>query len=142
AEPLTARLLWLGLKSRVGTREMRRKGYLERMVPPDPDDKVMDALADELPGLFGHDLADRPPIVDAQLRAMRESNLAPMLGGLERVTTLVMCAEHDPIAPPSAAREIAAGVPQTKLVQFANASHGLPITHASDVNGLLSEHLN
>jgi pimeloyl-ACP methyl ester carboxylesterase len=142
SEPLTARLLWLGLRSRVGTRAMRRTGYLERLVPLKQGKPMFDeSLLEELPGLFGHDLADRPPIVDAQLRAMRECNLVPVLGGLDEVPTIILCGAHDPIAPPSAAREIAAGIAGARLVEFADASHGLPITHADDVNTLLIEHL-
>lgn len=138
AEPLTARLLWLGLRSRVGTRAMRRNGFAARLVPP--GHTMTAAIAGELPGLFGHDLARRPPIVHEQLRAMRDTNLLPVLPRLEGVPLLALCGQHDPIAPPSAAHEIVAAVPGSRLVEFADAAHGLPITHAAAVNELLAEH--
>ena len=140
AAPLTPRMIWLGLRSRVGTRKMRRRGFLAIIMPPgnlgDPE-----ANAAGLAALFGHDLGDQLPIVDVQLKAMRGTNLTTRLPALAGLPTLVMSAAHDPIAPPSVGRVMATGIPGARYVEAADASHGLPITHAAFVNGELLAHL-
>lgn len=141
AAPLTPRMLWLGLRSRMGTRRMRRRGFLQLVLPPGV---VADyeALADGMADLFGHDLAEQPPIVGAQLRAMRAAEATSRLGELAGVPTLVVSAAHDSIAPPSAGQALAAGIPGAHYLEAPHASHGLPITHAGWVNYQLDEHLS
>src|SRR4051812_2913287 len=59
ATALTPTMLWLGTRTRIGTRRMRRHAFLRLVMPPgalDGEDK--DALAARLEPLFGHDLAD------------------------------------------------------------------------------------
>jgi pimeloyl-ACP methyl ester carboxylesterase len=141
AAPLTRRMLWLGLRSKVGTRRMRRRGFMQLVLPPGAA-AGDETLAGELAGLFGHDLADQPPIAGAQLRAMRAADASAKLGGLIGVPTLVVSAAHDPIAPPAAGRALAAAIPGARYVEAPDASHGLPITHAGWVNRLLDEHLS
>ena len=141
AAPLTPRMLWSGLGSRVGTRRMRRHAFLHLVMPPSALAQLdRDALASRLAPLFGHDLADQPPIAGAQLRAMRAADLTPRLGELAGVPTLVVSGAHDPIAPPRLGRELAAGIPGARYVEFPNASHGLPIQVPDRVNALLLEH--
>jgi pimeloyl-ACP methyl ester carboxylesterase len=135
AAPLTPRMAWLGLRARVGTRAMRRRGFLRLVLPPGAT-----ADAGALAALFGHDLADQPPVVGAQLRAMRAADLTDRLGELAGLPALVVAAAHDPIAPPRAGRAVVAGLAGARYVEVADASHGLPITHAGLVNGLLREH--
>lgn len=141
AAPLTARMIWLGMRSRIGTRKMRRRGFLKLVLPPghtaDPD-----AFAGQLADLFGHDLADTPPVVDHQLKAMRATDLTPQLGELAGRPTLIVSAAHDPIAPPSAGRALHAGIPGSRYVEVADASHGWPITHAGQADALLHDHLS
>lgn len=142
AAPLTFRMMWAGLRSRVGTRRMRRHGFLKLVMPPPaPTGAGADAMAEELAPLFGHDLADQPPIVGIQLRAMRAADATGRLGALADIPTLVMSAAHDPIAPPRVGRALANGIPGSRYVEFADASHGLPIRSAGKVNALLAEHL-
>ena len=142
AAPLTPRMIWMGLRARVGTRRMRRRGFLRLLLPPqDPAGSEPDAQTPRLDDLFGHDLADQPPAAREQIRAMRAADAASRLGRLEGVPTLVVSAAHDPIAPPRAGRALADGVPGSKYVEIPGASHGLPITHAARVNALLGEHL-
>jgi aminoacrylate hydrolase len=140
AAPLTPRMMWLGLRSRVGTRRMRRMGFLRLVLSPDAkaDPRVAERLAD----LFGHDLADQPPIVHEQLRAMRADDPYARLGELNGLKTLVVSATYDPIAPPAAGRALAAAIPGAKYMEISGASHGLPITHAAEVNRLIQAHLN
>lgn len=140
AAPLTPRMVWAGVRSRVGTRAMRRRGFLSIILPPghvpDPD-----ALAANLAPLFGHDLADQEPITGLQLKAMRRSDVSARLPELAGLPTLVMSAVHDPIAPPRITRALADGIPGARYLEADDASHGLPITHAAWVNARVREHL-
>lgn len=136
--PLTRRMMWLGLRSQLGTRAMRRRGFLGLVMPPGP---IADAerRAHEIGELFGHDLADTPRAAREQLRAMRRADVSARLGELSGIRSLVVSAEHDPIAPPALGRALAAGL-RTECIEIEGASHGLPITHATRVNELLLEH--
>lgn len=141
AAPLSRRLLWLGLRSRLGPRHLRRRAFLELIMPPaDLARADRDALAARLAPLFGHDLADQPPIASQQLAAMRAYNAAPRLGELAGLPTLILTGAHDPIAPPSAGRVLRDGIPGSRYVEWADASHGAPIQHAQRTNALLAEH--
>ncbi len=140
AAPLGLRMAWLGLRARVGTRRMRRQGFMRLVMPPGPLIES-DALAQRLSALFGHDIADQPPVAAAQLQAMRAADLTGQLGALGGIPTLVVTARHDPIAPPSAGRALRDGIPGSRYVEVADASHGLPITHHALVSGLLRRHL-
>lgn len=139
AAPLSLRMLWLGLRTKIGTRRMRRRGFLRLVMPAaaltDPD-----ATAARLAPLFGHDLADAPPVARAQLRALRRYSAAARLHELAGLGTLVLSGAHDPISPPEVSGALARGVPGARHVPFADASHGLPVQHPDRVNALLCEH--
>ena len=142
ATRLSWRMLWLGLRSRIGSRRMRRRAFLQIVMPPqelagaDPE-----AMAARLEPLFGHDIADQPPVAMTQLAALRAYDATPRLHEIIGIPTLVVSAAHDPIAPPRGGRSLAEGVAGARYVEFGAASHGVPIQRAGDVNGLLLEHL-
>lgn len=142
ATRLSARVLMLALRTRIGTRAMRRNGMI-RMIMPDAYIRQHEAgaLARELGVLFGRDLADQPRIIRQQLRATSRYDALPRLRELSGMPTLIASATHDPIAPPSLGREIAAQIAGARYVEFAEAGHALPIQLASAVNALLLEHL-
>lgn len=141
AAPFTPRLCWLGMRVRVGTRAMRRRTFVRLVTPPAMRDNAeLDALAERLAPVFGHDLGDVRPIVGVQLKALRGYGASARLGEI-RVPTVVASAAHDPIAPPRVGRALADGIPGARYAEFPDASHGLPITHAERVNELLLEHL-
>jgi pimeloyl-ACP methyl ester carboxylesterase len=139
AAPLTPRMIWLGLRSRVGTRRMRRAGFLGLVLPPGAVTDV-DTQAAGLAGFFGHDLGDQDPATSAQLRAMRGCDVSARLGELAGLPTLVVSARHDPIAPPGLSRQMATGIPGAVYMQADMASHGLPISHAEWTNAALKQH--
>jgi pimeloyl-ACP methyl ester carboxylesterase len=142
ATTMTGRLLWLGLRSRIGTRRMRRRAFLDIIMPPGALRGVdRDALAAHLEPLFGHDLAEQPPIAMTQLSALRAYDATDRLARLAGIHTLVMSAAHDPIAPPKYGRRLAAGIPDARYIEFSDASHGLPLSHPARVNELLRGHL-
>lgn len=141
AAPLTLPMLWLGMRSRIGTRRMRRLAFLRLVMPADAlANRDRDALAAELAPLFGHDLGELPPVADAQLKAMRAYTAVPRLGELAGLPTLVVSGCHDPIAPPKAGRVITAGIPGSRYVEVADASHGFPIQFPDRANAMLAEH--
>jgi pimeloyl-ACP methyl ester carboxylesterase len=138
---LSPRMMWIGTLARVGSRRSRRRAFLRIVMPPDALAAAdRDALAEQLGGLFGHDIADQPPVVMKQLGAMRGYDLTSRLPELGSIPTLVVSATHDPIAPPYAGRAIAAGVPGARYVEIPDASHGVPVQHADRINDLLLEH--
>ncbi len=141
AAPPTARMLWLGVRARIGTRRARRRAFLELILPKN----VVDAgdpeqMAQRFRGIFGRDLADHPPIEWKQLVAMRAFDAKPRLADLKDVPALIVAAAHDPIAPPALGREMAAALPGARYVEMADASHGAPIQHPERINRLLTEH--
>jgi pimeloyl-ACP methyl ester carboxylesterase len=142
ATRMSGKMLWLGMRSRVGSRAARRRAFLEMVMPPGTlqrDDAQ--ALAARLAPIFGHDLADQPPIVMKQLAALRAYDASARLAGIVDKPTLVVSAVHDPIAPPRFGRALANGIPGARYLEIENASHGLPIHRADVVNTLLDEHL-
>lgn len=142
ATALSVRMLALTLQSRIGTRAMRRHGMLRMIMPDDYLRQTdRDALAQELQQLFGRDLADQPPIVMTQLRAMSRYSAVARLPELSRIPTLVASAAHDPIAPPQLGRALAAAIDGARFIEFPHASHAVPIQCASEVNALLTDHL-
>jgi pimeloyl-ACP methyl ester carboxylesterase len=141
AAPLTLRMMWLGTRTKIGTRRMRRRAFLRLVMPPAAlAGADTDAMAERFAPLFGHDIADQPPVVSAQLRAMRSFSAASRLNELAGLPTLVLSGAHDPISPPKVSAALANGIPGARHVAFADASHGLPIQHADRVNDLLREH--
>ncbi len=142
ATKLSGRMLWLGIRSSVGTRRMRRRAFLQIVMPPGAfRDRDPDETANTLAPIFGHDIADRPPIAMKQLGALRAYDATPRLADLGRFPTLVVSAEYDPIAPPRYGRALAAAIPGARYVEFPGSSHGVTIQRAAEINSLLAEHL-
>jgi pimeloyl-ACP methyl ester carboxylesterase len=141
ATKLTPQMLWIGLRTRLGRKASRRRAFLELVCPPEAIPADIGPLASRVSGLFGHDIADQPPVAMTQLAAMRKHSVAARLGELAGVRTLVVSAAHDLIAPPRCGRAIAAGIPDSRYVELDNAAHGVPILEPGRINALLTEHL-
>ncbi|MBK7975935.1 MAG: alpha/beta fold hydrolase [Deltaproteobacteria bacterium] len=134
-------MLWTAIKSRVGPRRVRRLAFLEMIAPPATRaafdlERELVALAE----LFGHDLADQPPVVMRQLRAMARFDAGSRLRELASIPTLVLSGELDRIAPPVSGRALAAAIPGARYVELAGAGHAAPIHRAGEINALLAEH--
>jgi aminoacrylate hydrolase len=135
------RMLWIGLRTVLGTARMRRRAFLQIVYPPAllaTADR--DALAARLAPVFGHDLAVQPPVTAQQLRAMRAYDATQQLPALGGLPTLVVSAEHDPIAPPHLGRCLAAAIPGARLAVVRDAAHGVMIQCAGDIDAMLREH--
>ena len=104
-------MLPTAIRSRIGTRGMRRRAFVELVMPKSYLATLdRDRVCEELGSLFGHDLADQPPIVMRQLRAMGRFDASPV-SGLAPIPTLVVTAAHDCIARPAYGRALAAAIP-------------------------------
>lgn len=135
-------LIALGVRTRIGTRRMRRRAFLEMVMPRAVlDDEDLEALALRLSYLFSHDLADQPPIVMKQFAATRRCDATSGLAALAGIPTLVVSADLDPIAPPQYGSELASRIPGARYVEMSDSSHGVTIQRADEVNDLLLEHL-
>ena len=138
---VTSAMLVTALRMRIGTRAMRRNAFLELIMPErylQQVDRV--ALAAQLHPLFGHDLAEQPPIVMKQLGAMSKYDAGGELARLASIPTLVVSAAEDRIALPATGRALAAAIPGSKYLEIVAAGHGLPIHRAAEVNEILAEH--
>ena len=134
-------MLLTAIRSRVGTRRMRRHAFMELVMTRDflaTQDR--DRLSTELAELFGHDLADQPPIVMQQLRAMGRYDASASLSRLGAIPTLVVSAAHDGIARPQFGRALAEAIPGARYVEVAGAGHGVPIQQPETINRMLAAH--
>lgn len=139
---MTPGLLWTALRSRIGTRRMRRHAFAEIVMTPDylaSTDR--DELCERLAALFGRDLASQPSIVMRQVRAMARFDASERLAELAGVPTLVLSAEHDRIARPVFGRALAAAIPGATFIEVAGAGHAVTIQCAEDINDILAAHL-
>ena len=142
ATAMSAALLWIAIRARVGTRRMRRRAFVEMVMPRRYLSTVdRDDLCRRLEQLFGRDLADQPPIVMTQLRAMRAFDASRQLSSLAGLPTLVASATEDRIARPEYGRALAAAIPGAEFVEFTGAGHAVTIQCAAAVNDRLRSHL-
>jgi len=135
-------LAWVGVRMLFGTRRIRRRAFLDVVMPKEALSHVdRDALAARLAPIFGHDLAVQPPVVKHQLNALRTYDATPYLHELSDIPTLVVSARHDRIAPPSAGRMLTDGIPGARFIELPDASHGATVQIPERINTLLREHM-
>jgi aminoacrylate hydrolase len=130
------------MRSRLGTRRMRRHAFVEMVMPTEylaTTDR--DMLCARLGELFGRDLADSPAILMRQLRAMSRFDASARLASLAGMPTLVLSAAHDRIARPEYGRALAAAIPGARYVEVPDAGHAVTIQSAAAVNEFLLQHL-
>jgi pimeloyl-ACP methyl ester carboxylesterase len=135
----------IALRTRLGTRAMRREAFLS-MVLTDAalraagDAAARAALAEGLRPLFGRDLADQPPIIMKQLRASARYDARARLAALGAIPTLVLSAAEDRIARPIYGRELAAAIPGARFEELSDVAHGVPLTSPALINERLAAH--
>jgi pimeloyl-ACP methyl ester carboxylesterase len=135
-------MLWTAIRSRVGTRRMRRRAFVELVMTADYLATLdRDRLCADLGELFGRDLADSPPVVMQQLRAMGSFDASSRLSSLGGIPTLVVSATYDGIARPAYGRALAAAIPGARYVEIPDAGHAVTIQKAGEINRLLMAHL-
>jgi aminoacrylate hydrolase len=139
---LTRDTFFTGVRTRLGTRAMRRKAFLSLVLSKaGMDDAARPGLEATMTELFARDLADQPPIIMRQLRSMSRYDTKWRLRFLSSIRTLVVSGEEDRIAKPEYGRALAAAIPGAAYVEVANAAHAVPIESPEIVNRLLAEHL-
>jgi pimeloyl-ACP methyl ester carboxylesterase len=142
AARLTPWVLWMTLRTRLGTCRMRRHAFLEMLAPKENlrlED--LDALAARFGSLIGRDLAEQPPIVMKQLMAMARHDNSGRLEELASIPTLVVSAQHDRIALPEYGRVLAEAIPGASFEEIPAASHGVTLFNAPQINARLAEFL-
>jgi pimeloyl-ACP methyl ester carboxylesterase len=128
------------LRTRLGSRAMRRRAFLEMLYPTDHLAKVDPVeLAKSVANLIGRDLADSPAILMKQVRALARHDLSTHLGALAGIPTLVLSGAHDLIAPPRFGRQLANLIPGARFEEIGNASHGMTLQEARLINQLLGK---
>jgi pimeloyl-ACP methyl ester carboxylesterase len=138
---LTPSLLWITLRMRFAPRRLRRKAFMELVVPPGETKVPASEVAERLSRVFGHDIADLPAISRQQLEAMKHHDVTPRLPELSGIPTLVISGDKDLIARPASGRAIAAGIPGARYIEIPGASHAFPVLEAERCAALLLEHL-
>lgn len=135
------KLLWITLRTQVGTLPMRRRAFVELVMPkPYLQQHNLDKIVEHLSALFGRELGSPPKVAMTQVLAMRKFDATPLLPGLAGLPTLVMSSRHDLLAPPSAGRLLAQAL-LGRYVELPDASHAAPIQCPELVNQHLLEHL-
>ena len=136
----SARLLWLGTLSRIGTRASRRYAFA-RLIMPDAylRERGAETVMLELESVFGRPLWQAPSLGDLQLRALRAHDQRERLPELAAQRCMVMSGRHDPIASHAANLALASNLRARHRV-WDDASHALPIQHATQVNADLRAH--
>ncbi len=142
AARLTPWVLWMTLRTRLGTRRMRRRAFLEMLLPPDrATSEDPDALAVNWMPILGRDLADQPPIILRQVRALSRHDTSARLGELAGIPTWVLSADLDPIAAPRYGVALAKAIPGAHHLQLPAASHAVTLHDPERVNAPLREFL-
>lgn len=139
---LTARVIWMGIRMHVGTKRMRRAAFLQNVLPARLlAEHDTDELAAELAPYFGRDLADQPPVVVKQVKALGSHDVSAELGALSKIPTLVLSATEDKIAPPRQGQLLARAIDGAFYVELENAAHGCTIMERDKINAILAGHL-
>lgn len=138
---MTLPMFVTAMRMRIGTRAMRRNAFLGLIMPERYLRQTDRAeLAGVLQPLFGHDLAEQPPIAMTQLRAMSRYDASGRLGELAQIPTLVVSAADDRVAPPANGRALAGAIPGARYVELSDSGHGVTIHRADEINALLAAH--
>src|SRR5204863_6115074 len=86
-------------------------------------------------------LKTKPEGIAAALRGMAERpDVTSRLGQID-VPALVVCGQHDGIAPPSEMRQIATALPNARFVEIAAAGHMAPLEQPEAVNAAIKKFL-
>ncbi len=143
AARLTLPVLWMGIRTRLGTRKMRRCAFLRILYSADLLRTAdLPQLAAETATIIGRDLADSPPILMKQLQACARHHLRLRLGELASIPTLVVSAEFDIIALPKYGRDLAAAIPGAEFVQHRGVAHGNLLEQSAWLNERLLHHFD
>jgi pimeloyl-ACP methyl ester carboxylesterase len=138
---ITPFTVWMGIRTNIGSRAMRRRAFLQMLFPDDClRSRNSEELASELAPILGRDLADQPPILMKQVKALAKHDCSARLHELSQVPTLVVAAEKDPIALPRFGRLLAQIISGASYIEIEDASHGVCLQDPVRINALLRSH--
>jgi 3-oxoadipate enol-lactonase len=140
---MTWRKFWVSIRTAIGTRNMKRRAFLElvtspqrlRAHPPEP-------LTDDLTRTFGRDLADQPPIAFKQLLALSKFDPGLRLSSLGSLRTLIVSGTDDLISTPAMARSLTSKIPNAKFISLDGEGHALTVQCAKKINEILLTHFS
>jgi pimeloyl-ACP methyl ester carboxylesterase len=139
---VTPWVLWMSLRTRIGSRRMRRRAFLEMLFSEEYLKTVsVDELAQQLAPVIGRDLADQPRILMKQVKALAAHDCSARLHELSRYPILVMSAEKDPIALPAYGRRLSSSIDGSRYAEIPGMSHGAPLQDPRTINELLRTHI-
>jgi pimeloyl-ACP methyl ester carboxylesterase len=138
---LSPGMLWILLRLRFGTRQVRRRAFMAIVLPPGDPRISSEDVAARLSAILGHDVGDAPPIMDQQMKAMRQADVTPRLGEIRGIPTLVVNGDRDMIAPPELGKAIAARIPDARYIEIPGAAHSFPVLEPERCAGLMMEHI-
>jgi aminoacrylate hydrolase len=132
-----------GLRTRIGTRAMRRTAFLSLVLSRSlmQDSAARAEMAERMAALFERDLADQPRIITRQLRAMSRYDPRWRIRFLSSIPTMVVSGAEDRIARPEYGRALAAAIPGSVYLELPRAGHAVPIEDPTLINRLLSDHM-
>ncbi len=132
--------IWMGIRTWVGTKEMRRRAYLEMIFSKKYLESINQSkLALEIAPIIGRDLSVQPNIIMKQLRALGKYNRFKDLKLLSRFKVLVLSAEQDKIAKPLFGERIAKEINNAQYIEIKDVSHGVILESPKIVNSLLMD---
>jgi len=138
---MTPSIAWMGLRTRIGTRAMRRRAFLRMLFPPEFLASVCpDELSTSLAPVIGRDLADSPQIMMKQIKALAAHDCTARLRKLSHIPTLVVSAQKDPIALTYFGQLLCLHIRGARYVEIPGASHGVTLQEPQRINTLLRDH--
>jgi len=138
---MTPPIIWMGLRTRLGTRAMRRRAFLRMLFPQEfLDGMCIDELAATLGPVIGRDLADSPPILMKQVKALAAHDCTARLHELSGIPTLVVSAKKDPIALTHFGQLLCLHIDGSRYVEIPEASHGVTLQEPELIPSPLRDH--
>jgi pimeloyl-ACP methyl ester carboxylesterase len=138
---LSLSTLWAQLRMSVGAERSRWLCFGELAFPAEYRAALgEDAMLKLLRASFCEDLVYTPPIIRRQLGALFR-HVGGDMSSLRKLPVLILSGAQDRVIATRYSDDLAAALPEARLVRFAGAGHGIIIQHADEVSQLLREHV-
>ena len=137
----SAAMLWLSMRTVIGTRRMRRHAFLRNAFPAEwLEGRDLDELHERMAAIFGRDLGTTPPVVMQQLKCCK--HLRPYeTVAQHKLPTLILHGEQDNLAPITGGHQLKEVYPHAKAHFVPEAGHALPLQCEALCNQWLLEHI-
>lgn len=132
---LSPRVLAIQMRTRLGTKESRRRAFFELVSGPSYSSTDEGSLL-ELEQVFGRRLDELPRVVPRQMFAFARFNSKPMWPALSAIRTLVLSAKHDIVCPAKSGERLAQGI-DGALYKLVDGGHAVPAQDPATINAVL-----